>query len=380
MLGIPSGAATSLVALALPFVAWGAARRLGRGRAAGNPWGADPQGLARTRWLPRPPWLFAPAAAWTLAVALAVTLHGLNTPVHTDDAYRVRAFAPVLAATGAWNAQARDVIAVAGPMPTYVPALAWTLGAAVDPVHVSATIVLTFLALLALLVSLSASRGVPEAGWGAAFAITSMPLFAYHAASSYADAWLGMFLAAGFAFLVAYARTASPGDAGRAMLLLVGAAMVKREGELLVLPVVAVLLVQVAWGGRRSWGTLRRLGMIAGSYLLAVAARVAAVGAGGAFPFLRAAVERSTSTASSPSEADIPAAIAMADPGAGDDLRAGRVHRRRPGPPLVGARRLPAPALPAGAPGPASGGPWPGSPWSSPRRWPARSGSTRSSR
>ena len=173
-------------------------------------------------------------AAWTVAVALAVALHGLDTPVHTDDAYRIRAFAPILAAAGAWNGAARDVIAIAGPVPTYVPSLAWMLGAGVDPVHVSASIVLTFLALLALLVTLGAERGVPEAGWGAAFAITSMPFFAYHAASTYSDAWLGMFLAAAFAFLVAYGRTGAPADAGRAMLLLVGAALVKREGELLV--------------------------------------------------------------------------------------------------------------------------------------------------
>lgn len=318
LLGIPSGAATALVSLALPFVAWGAIERLGRGGAGGNPWGAGPEGEPRTRWLPRPVWLFAPAAAWTVAVALAVTLHGLNTPVHTDDAFRVRAYAPVLVATGAWNAQAREIIAVAGPVPTYVPSLAWTLGAGVDPVHVSVSIVLTFLALLALLVSLSSCRGVPEAGWGAAFAITSMPLFAYHAASTYADAWLGMFLAAGFAFLVAHARTGAPADAGRAMLVLVGAAMVKREGELLVLPLVAILLAQAAWGGHRSWGTLRKLGLLAGSYLIAVAARVAAVGLVGAFPFLRAAVERSAAAGSSPGEAAVRDAIAMAGPGAGE--------------------------------------------------------------
>ena len=318
LLGIPSGAATALVALALPFLAWAVVRRLGRGRTPAGPWGTGPEAEAKSRWLPRPAWLFAPMAAWTLAVALAVTLHGLNTPVHTDDAFRIRAFAPILAASGGWNAGARDAIAMAGPVPTYVPSLAWMLGAGVDPVHVSASIVLTFLALLGLLVALGAERGVPEAGWGAAFAITSMPFFAYHAASTYADAWLGMFLAAAFAFLVAHGRAAAPADAGRAMLLLVGAAMVKREGELLVLPVVVVLLAQVAWGGRPAWGTLRRLGLLAGSYLLAVGARVAAVGLVGAFPFLRAVVERSSATAAPAAPAH--RAFEVAGPGAGEIL------------------------------------------------------------
>ncbi len=320
LLGIPSGAATALAVLALPFAAWGAARRLERGRAAGTSWGGNPEGEATARWWPRPAWLFAPMAAWTVAVALGVTLHGLDTPVHTDDAFRIRAFAPILAASGAWNGAARDAMAIAGPVPTYVPSLAWMLGAAVDPVHVSASIVLTFLAMLGLLVALGAERGVPEAGWGAAFAITSMPFFAYHAASTYSDAWLGMFLAAAFAFLVAHGRTAAPADAGRAMLLLVGAALVKREGELLVVPVVAVLVAQVAWGGRPAWGTLRRLGLLAGSYLVAVAARVVAVGPGSAFPFLRAAAERSTAASSSPAGGSAHGAMQAAGPGAGEIL------------------------------------------------------------
>ena len=311
LLGIPSGRATALAALVLPFVAWAAARRFRTGRA-----GEEAEGRAReegvpARWMPRPRWLFAPMAAWTVAVALAVVLHGLNTPAHTDDAYRVRAFAPILAATGAWDGAAREVIAVAGPIPTYVPALAWTLGAEVDPVHVSASIVLTFLALLALLVTLAATRGVPEAGWGAAFAITSMPFLAYHAASTYSDAWLATFLAAAFAFLVAYGRGGAPADASRAMLLLLGAAMVKREGELVALPVVVVMLAQAIWVERPRRGTSARLALLLGAYLLAVASRVAAVGVGGSFPFLKAAVERTVEAAPAP------ATVVAEGPGAG---------------------------------------------------------------
>jgi hypothetical protein len=319
LLGIPSGPATAIVVLALPVAGWAVARR---GGGWPGPWGAGGDGgggsaadRAGARWLPRPAWLFAPMAAWTAAVAVTVLLHGLATPVHTDDSYRVRALAPILAATGAWNDAARDAIAVAGPVPTYVPSLAWVLGAGIDPVHVSASVVLTFLALLALLVALGSERGVPEAGWGAAFAITSMPFFDYHAASTYADAWLGMFLAAAFAFLIAYGKKGAPADAGRTMLLVVGAALVKREGELLVLPVAAVLLAQVAWRGRTARGTLGRIGAILGAYLLPVAARVAAVGPASAFPFLRAAAERSVAAAPAVS-ATAPGAVAPGGPGA----------------------------------------------------------------
>jgi len=305
LINIPSGPATSVVVLALPLVAWAVTSRIGRRRGPRDEGARDATGEG-VRWMPRPTWLFGPMIAWTLLVAGGVTLHGLNTPVHTDDAFRVRALAPVLAATGAWTEPARQVIAMAGPIPTYVPAYAWTIGAEIDPVGVGATVVLTFLALLLLLVALASTRGTPEAGWGAAFAITSMPFFAYHAASTYADAWLGMFLAAAFAFLIAHGRTGSPSDAGRAMLLLLGASMVKREGEIVAAPVIGLLIVQ-AMAAERSWRrALRLLAPFVGAYLLLFAARVSAVGVGGAFPFLRAATERTMQA--------VPAVVASGPP------------------------------------------------------------------
>jgi hypothetical protein len=290
LLGIPANAPLAGAVLALPLVAWGILRWRRPGRAASV--ASRLPGLER-RWMPRPTWLFAPMAAWSVVVAAAVVLHGLSTPTHTDDAYRVRAHAPILVAAGTWNGPARDVVATVGPIPAFAPAVAWVLGAPVDTFHVNATIVLTFLALLALLVSLASEQGSPETGWGAAFALTSLPLLAYHATSTYADAWLAMYLGAAFAFLVAHGQRRDPADAGRALLLLVGAAMVKREGELVAFPAVAILLAQVAWV-RRAEGvrSLARLAPLCAAYGVVVAARVAAVGLPGAFPFLRAAAER----------------------------------------------------------------------------------------
>ena len=285
-------AATTAVALALPLAGWAGAAAW-RGRAGSPPAsreGPESEAPSAARWAPRPAWLFAPMAAWVLVAAAAVSLHGLNTPVHTDDSYRVRALAPVLASTGAWDPAARAVLTMAGPVPAYVPAVAWSLGAAVDPVHVSASIVITFLAFLALLVSLASSRGAPEAGWGAAFAVTSMPLFLYHAASTYSDVWLAMALAAGFAYMASFGRGGDPRDAARALVLLLGAALVKREGEMVALPTVAVLLAQVAWRERRTpMPTLRRLAPLAVAYLPVVLARVRTAGWEGAYPFLHAA-------------------------------------------------------------------------------------------
>jgi hypothetical protein len=290
LLGLRVNAPVAAAVLALPVVAWGVLRWA-------RPGAAPPPAAAGggARWLPRPSWLFAPMAAWVVLVAAAVALHGMSTPTHTDDGYRVRAYAPILAAEGIWNGPARDVVAMAGPIPAFVPAIAWMLGAPIDPFHVNAAIVLTFLSLLVLLVALGSERGWPEAGWGAAFALTSLPLLAYHATSTYSDAWLAMYLGAAFAFLVAGGPGRDWGDAGRALLLLLGAAMVKREGELVALPAIAVVLAQVAWTGRAQAGRalLRPLPLLA-AYLFVVAARIAAVGLPGAFPFLRAAARRSS--------------------------------------------------------------------------------------
>jgi hypothetical protein len=286
LLGVSPGPVIEAVVLLAPAAAWVVRRRISP--AAPRP-GAPVSPAPAPRWRPRPAWLLGPMIAWTLLVAGTVGLHGLSTPVHTDDAYRVRAYAPVLAVTGAWNEPARAVVAMAGPIPTWVPSLAWIFGAEVDPVHVSATILLTFLALLVLLVGLGSIRGEPEAGWGAAFALASMPFLAYHASSTYADAWLGAYVAAALAFLVAYGRSGAPDDALRSLLLLLGAAMVKREGGLVALPVAAVLIAQVAWRERTWRGTLLGFAPVLVAWLVFEAARVAAVGTGGAFQFLLAA-------------------------------------------------------------------------------------------
>ena len=311
LLGLRVNLPIAAAVLAVPVVAWGILRRARPGVAV--PAAAAGDGV---RWVPRPAWLFAPMAAWLVVVVAAVSLHAMSTPTHTDDGYRVRAYAPILAAEGAWSGSARDVLIMAGPIPSFVPAIAWVLGSPVDPFHVNVAIVLTFLALLALLVGLGSERGRPEAGWGAVFALTSVPFLAYHVTSTYSDAWLAMYLAAAFAYLVAYGQGHEPADAGRALLLLVGAAMVKREGELVALPVIGVLLAQV-WRMEGVRGLLRGAPLLA-AYGVVVAARIAAVGLPGAFPFLRAAAQRSSEVGRAASEV-----AAVASPGASGEPAAG---------------------------------------------------------
>ncbi|MGA8891835.1 MAG: hypothetical protein WB493_09720 [Anaeromyxobacteraceae bacterium] len=288
-LGVGPGGLASALILALPVLGW-ALVRVRTGSAGSTSPATTVPGSPR---LPRPTWIFGPMAAWTVLVAVVVVVHGVSMPTHTDDAYRVRGLAPMLVATGDWSAPAREVVAMAGAIPAFVPALPWAFGAPVESLQVGLPSIGAFLALLALLVGLGLARGSPGTGWAGAFALTSMPLLAYHATSTYSEIWLVVYLGAAFAFVAAYGRWREPGDAGRAILLLVGAAMVKREGELLAVPIAVVLLAQVARDRKQEgWKGIARIAGPCAAGLVLLAARVATVGAGGAFPFLRAAVAR----------------------------------------------------------------------------------------
>jgi hypothetical protein len=335
---VPYRAATAAGVLLAPLAVLGVREALARRRRpAASEVPAETTAVPSAdapRWIPRPTWLFAVLAVYVAVTTAAVVLHGVNTPTNTDDAMRVRAFAPMLALADAWSPSARHVLVYTGPLPAFVPSLAWRMTGTVDHFHVNYAVLAAFLALLALAVALSAARGRPEWGWASAFAVTSLPLFAYHLTSTYSDAVLATYLGAAFLFLLEHGRRGDGKDARRAMLLIVVAALVKREGELVAAPVAAVLLAQVACTGWRdarererrgpetgskrgrekggskqdwstgwkgawtgAWSAVRPLALLAAPYLLVLAARVRLAGAAGAFPFLQLAVEKAAASA-----------------------------------------------------------------------------------
>lgn len=283
--GIPFRVATAAALVATPVAAALAERALRRRLPAPEPAPAAP---AAARWLPRPAWLFGPAAAFVLAVAAGATLHGLNTPTNTDDGVRVRAYTPMLAFDDAWNPAARELLAMAGPVTTWPPALAWRTAGTVDPFHVNGFVVATFLALLALAVALPSARGRPEQGWASAALVTSLPLFVYHATSTYSDGVLAAYLGAGFLFALEYGRTADLDDAARAALLLGVACLVKREGMVVAGAVAAVLLAEAAWRCRRAPRRALRPALLAAlPVAIGIAASAAALGVGEALPIVK---------------------------------------------------------------------------------------------
>lgn len=296
---LPFGRATVAAVVLAPIALWGALRLRRRGAAAvpaavpaagpGTPPALAAQGAAESpRWRPRPLWLFVPVVVYVVVVSGAVLLHGANTPTNTDDGVRVRGFAPMLAFDDAWPPEARPIFGQAAALTTFVPATAWVVTGSIDHFHVNYSVLTELVALLALLVGLGSARGDPERGWAGAFAVLSLPLFVYHATSTYSDAVLAMRVAGGLLLAVEYARTRDRDDLGRAALLLAMATLVKREGELVAAAPVAVLALEAGWERWREQRPLpwRSAALFAGPVLVAVAGKIAALGLAGAFPML----------------------------------------------------------------------------------------------
>ncbi len=285
--GVPLGRAALGVIVLAPVVAsgvlWWRRRRLDSVPAAR----AEVESK-RAGWLPRPLRVFVPIALYVAIVTAAVLLHGANTPTQTDDAVRVRAFAPMLAFDDGWPREARAIFAMAGPLPTFVPAFAWMAVRTLDQFHVNYAVLAELVALLVLVVGLGTSRGSPERGWASAFALLSIPLFVYHCTSTYSDAVLAMRVAGGMLFVLEYARTRDRDDAARALLLLGIAALVKREGQLVAAAPAAVLLGQLAWERWREQRVFpwRTVGVLAAPVVLGAVGNIAAVGLANAFPMI----------------------------------------------------------------------------------------------
>ena len=129
LLGVPTGGRRAVAVLVLPFVAWGIVRGRAGWRIAAHARRRAGRSRRVSRWVPRPAWLFVPMVAWTVIV------RGGGRPPRAQHpgAHRRRAtgsgpWRPCWPRPAPGTRAARDVIAIAGPIPTYVPALAWTLG------------------------------------------------------------------------------------------------------------------------------------------------------------------------------------------------------------------------------------------------------------
>ncbi len=317
-LGVPLGRVTAAAIVLAPVAGWGVLRlrrrfeatlprpaERGEGSGEGKgPGEGKTRERGRARGSPARSGRTCRSSIYVAVVTAAVILHGTNMPTQTDDGVRVRALAPMLAFADEWSPAARGIFSMAGPLPTFVPALAWIATGTLDHFHVNYAVLTELVALLVLAVGLGSSRGSPERGWAGAFGLLSIPLFVYHCTSTYSDAVLAMRLGGGLLFALEYGRAARPGrgageagpapsgqaraDLSRALLLLGLAALVKREGELVAAAPAAVLLAQIAWarwrGGRElPWAAVA---LLAAPVVLGAAGKIAGVGLAAAFPML----------------------------------------------------------------------------------------------
>ncbi len=296
--GVPFATPTLVLLALAPGLASFAFRAWRRRRGTQEHAGA---GGAAARWLPRPTWVYAPIATYVALVVVVVLLHGANTPTQTDDGVRVRAFTPMLAAEDAWPPESRGLLVLAGPVPTFVPAVAWTLTGTIDHFHVNYVVLADLVALLVLAIGLGVAGGSPERGWAMAFGVLSIPFFVYHCTSTYQDAVLAIFVGAALIFALEHARTGDRRDALRALVLLLAAALVKREGEIVAASAGVVVAARLLWERRRA--DVLAVAVVAAAAALFLAAKVAAVGLDAAFPLVSLLASRAEGafTAGAPS-------------------------------------------------------------------------------
>ena len=257
-LGVPYRAATALAIALSPGVFALALRRLRPVRPLDGPSarGITPDAAAGSgdglaRWLPRPWKFWLPVIAYVIAVTMVIVLHGINTPTHTDDAIRVRAYTPFLALEDDWPRAARGLLVAAGALPTFVPTVSWVLTGSTDHFHVNYTVLAHLVAFLALAVGLGVRSRRPQRGWATAFAVLSLPFLVYHLTSTYQDAVVALFAGATLLFVLEYARSGDTVDAARAFLLAAALAMVKRDGLVVGATLAAALLAHLVLRRRR---------------------------------------------------------------------------------------------------------------------------------
>jgi hypothetical protein len=261
-LGIPHGATSVLVISLLPGAGALARRYLAKASASRDVRAPAPvAGTAMprgdwtervVRYLPRPWMVWLPIAIYVLALTMVVILHGINTPTHTDDGTRLRAFSPFFAFEDTWPLVARtNILAMAGALPTFVPAVAWKLTGTPDHFHANYTILTHWIAFLALALGLAVRAERPRRGWATAFAVLSLPLFVYHLTSTYQDATVALFAGAALLCIIDYARSSDLADASRALLLTGILPMVKCGREAVGGALAAVVLAHLVWRRRR---------------------------------------------------------------------------------------------------------------------------------
>lgn len=208
-------------------------------------------GVARLRacqwWPANGPWLWGSVTIVTLLVLVLIVLHGTNTPTHTDDAMRLRAYTPFLAYRGDLTPAAARALLSNGAVVSFVPLPGWQLSDNPSHFHVNYLILTSLLFFCLLLYASCCDSGRPEQGLGTVFLLTALPLYVYHLTTTYSDALCATFFAGALFFFARHAERRDTASVAALFLFLLLTAMVKNEGEIMALTVLGVFLLSAAW-------------------------------------------------------------------------------------------------------------------------------------
>jgi hypothetical protein len=177
-----------------------------------------------------------------LAVFALVLLHGKNTPTNTDDAVRLRAFTPMLVYENNLTSKTTPLILNNGIFPSFVPILSWQLARRIDHFHFNYLILTNLLFFLTAIYLFPAIRQRPQQGILNLFLVLSIPLFVYHATTTYVDTLYVIPFSLSFLIMIFYFQERNSRDFRIFLLLMTITCFSKSEGEITGITALSVML------------------------------------------------------------------------------------------------------------------------------------------
>ena len=171
--------------------------------------------------------------AYCIIVIAIVIMHGISTPSNADDAFRLRAYTPILAYDNIGGEQANSLIFQNGPWPTFTTILFWHIFGSVDHFYINYTIVTSFCFFITLIYISPVLQGEPKRALYNVFLVLSLPLFIYHSTITYADARLAYMFGLGFMYFGSYIRNSGSKELKLTILFFTLTCFVKGKGEIL---------------------------------------------------------------------------------------------------------------------------------------------------
>ncbi|GMT41928.1 MAG: hypothetical protein IEMM0002_0339 [bacterium] len=163
---------------------------------------------------------------------ISIAVHSVSTPSNADDALRLRALTPMLAYDNNFSEITDALYFQNGIWPSFVTVLFWHVNGSVEHFYVNYTIITSLFFFLLILFFAPAIRGNRKQGIYAVFLALSIPLFAYHGTTTYADVRLAMPYALGFLFFSFYVRDNDIKELKTLILFFSITCFIKNKGEI----------------------------------------------------------------------------------------------------------------------------------------------------